>query len=409
MANPPLRAASADAVWRLLAEQVSPGPNRTSPVAQALGCVLAEVVVAQHDYPPFDRAAMDGYAVRAADFAARPATLRRIGLARAGLTTAPLAAGCCIQINTGAPLPEGADAVVVIEKSRELPDDRVELDDAPRGGQHIERRAALARRGQTVVPAGTRIRPGTLAAIVSAGVSTVCIYERPRVALLTTGDELAPAGESLAAGQIPESNSVALAELIRRCGAEPLPLGRSLDEPEQLRDRLRAGLVATMLCVTGGMSKGSHDLVPSLLEALGVNWLVTSLDLKPGKPMRIGRGRDGAWVVGLPGNPVSCVVCFLLFVRCILDGLQGLAVRPPPLMTGRCTADLPKNGERPMYHPAMWTTDADAQPVVTPVAWRGSGDPFGLAVANALLTRPADAPAAAAGSAIRFVPVDTPP
>jgi len=403
-----LTAATADAVWECLARQVHAGRLIEVPVEHALGAVLAADVRAAHDFPPFDRAVMDGYAVRTADFSDGRAVLRCTGLVRAGAAELPeVAPGTCVQINTGAALPSGADAVVMVEHSRRLGDERVELRDHPTPGQSIERRGALAPREGLLVRAGARVGPGTLAALVAGGVQRVSIFAHPRVAILSTGDEIVANRETLRPGQIHDSNGVMLETLVRRAGGEPVRLGRLPDEPGPLRAALELGLNEDVLCVIGGMSKGTHDLIPGLLEQLGVGWLVSSLNLKPGKPTRIGRS-DGCWVIGLPGNPVSCAVCFLLFARAILEGLQGLGVRRPPHALARLDAEMPANGARPLYQPAEWYIDQHGQPRVCPVLWRGSGDPFGMAVANALIYRPANAAPAPADDAAQFVPLDLP-
>lgn len=404
-----LNAARVEAVWDALARHVQPAGHHEAPVRDALGHVLAQDAFSAHDFPPFDRAMMDGYAVRAGDFSDGAATLRRLELVRAGAERLPrVEPGTCAQINTGAPIPPGADAVVMVEHSREVGDGGVELSDAPQPGQHIDSQGAHVRRGDALVRAGTRIGPGTLAALVAGGVVRVRVHNRPRVAILGTGDELVAGGEALRRGQIHDSNSVGLAQLVSAAGADPAWIRRCVDERGEQLEALRRGIDSDLLCVTGGMSKGSHDLVPALLEELGVQWLVTSLHMKPGKPLRIGRAPNGCWAVGLPGNPVSCMVCFLLFARCILDGLQGLAVGKPPHLNGRLDADLPACGGRPMYQPATWSVGADGCPYVSPVAWRGSGDPFGMAVANALIHRPQRAPAAFRGESVPFVPLDLP-
>lgn len=404
-----LQAAPAEDVWDALARHVRPGPADETPLTDALGRVLAADLRTEFDFPPFDRAVMDGYAVRIEDFARQPTELTDLGLVRAGaaerLAVTP---GTCARINTGAPLPEGAEAVVMVEKSETLSNGRIRLDDTPRPEQHLERRASMMKRGDLLVRAGTRLGGGALAAAVAGGVRKAAVFRTPRVALLSTGDEVVSPDDTLDGAQIFDSNSVALADFIRRAGGEPTRLGRCPDEQRELRGMLRGGLEYDVLCVTGGMSKGTHDLVPDALEKLGVEWLVESLHMKPGKPMRIGQAPGGCWVLGLPGNPVSCSVCFLLFGRALLDGLSGLPVRRPAVLHGRLDADMPANGPRPLYQPAEWHAMANGVVGVSPLIWRGSGDPFGMAIANALIQRPANAPSAAHGEAVPFIVLDTP-
>lgn len=404
-----LSAPRAEAVWDALAEHLRPLRQRQIPVEHAVGAVLAEDVHATTDYPPFDRATMDGYAVRSADFAGGRARLRKSGLIRAGSEHPPvLEAGCCIQINTGGPIPPGADAVVVVEKTREDAEGFVELEDQPRAGQNIEPRGALRRVDELIAPAGIRVEAGTIGALVAGGCTRVTAWAHPQVVLLSTGDELAARGRPLRYGQILDSNSIALEELIRRAGGETVMLGRCADDPAELRASLELGLAHDLLIVSGGMSKGSHDLVPELLEELGVRWLVKGLDLKPGRPTCIGRSRGEGWVLGLPGNPVSCTVCFLLFGTMILEGLQGLPARRPPRLSGTLQGELAAGGSRPMFHPATWRVEADGSHTLKPLRWRGSGDPFGLIAANALIYRPEHAEAARSGATVPFLPLDRP-
>jgi len=404
-----LEGATPDQVWEALRAHVRAGRQRELPVEESIGCVLARDARSTHDFPPFDRAARDGYAVQVADFEQGQARLHNVGLARAGAErVGPLEAGTCIRINTGAALPPGADAVVMVENARDTGDGFVEFADVPEVEQYIDRQGSLVKTDELLVRAGTRISAGTLTALVAGGATHVRVFARPRVAQLSTGDELLAPGEDLKEGQIHDSNSIALEELIRRAGGETVMFGRCPDDPAALRASLELGLANDLLCVTGGMSKGTHDLVAGLLEELGVRWLVVGVHLKPGKPIRIGRSETGCWAVGLPGNPVGCAVCFLLFARGLLEGLQGLPIGRPPHIAGSLEADLPANRERPTYQPAEWSAGPNGAARVRPLVWRGSGDPFGLAVANALIYRAGDAPAAPRGETVHFIPLDLP-
>ncbi|RMF74471.1 MAG: hypothetical protein D6744_14465, partial [Planctomycetota bacterium] len=262
--------------------------------------------------------------------------------------------------------------------------------------------------GAVLAAGGCEVDAVTLAAIVSGSVGEVAVFRRPVAAVVSTGDELADADAPLHPGQIHDSNRLALTRLLADAGARCEPLGRAKDEPGALRAMLERGLSADVLCVVGGMSKGTHDYVPQTLEELGVEWLVTSLKLKPGKPTRIGRSPQGGWVLGLPGNPVSCAICFLLFGAAIVRGLTGRGAGRPVMLRGVAQSDLPENGERPMFHPARWSAAAHGEILVRPHAWRGSGDPFVLAGANALIHRVAHAAATPRGEAVDFVPIGMP-
>ncbi len=410
-----LEGATPDQVWEALRAHVRPGRRREVAVGESIGCVLARDARSAHDFPPFDRAAMDGYAVRVADFERGTAPeqchlrLRNVGLVQAGTKSGRLLeAKTCVRVNTGAAVPPGADAVVVLEESRDVGDGFVQFDHEPEVGQFIDARASLVKADELLVRAGTRINAGTLAALVAGGAPRVTVFARPRVAQLSTGDELIELGKDPEEGQIHDSNSIALEELIRQAGGETVMFGRCSDEPAALRASLELGLANDLLCITGGMSKGTHDLVPGLLEELGVCWLVKGARLKPGRPIRIGQAETGCWVAGLPGSPVGCAVCFLLFTRVLLEGLQGLPIGKPPHVAGTLEADLPANGEHPMYQPAEWSAGPDGTVRVSPLVWRGSGDPFGMAIANALIYRPDNAPAAPRGQTVHFIPLDLP-
>jgi molybdopterin molybdotransferase len=405
----PLTAADVDQVWAILAEHVRPAKPISVTVQESLGRVLASDARAAFDFPPFDRAVMDGYAVRCIDVSGDETILENVGLARAGHDIpTDIANGQCLRINTGAAMPASGNAVVMVEKSEPVADGHVRLKDTPRPGQHCEKRGGILAKGDLIVRGGIRIGAGTLAAMIAGGAEELSVFPPPRVGVLSTGDEIIAGGDSRAAGQIYDSNSVMLSGLVEAAHARPVRLGRCPDDRDALRALIQEGLACDVLCITGGMSKGSHDLVPELAEELGVEWLVTSLNMKPGKPMHIGRAPSGCWLVGLPGNPVSCAVCFLLFGRTILDGLQGLGAQPPAHMRATLAADMPINGKRPLFQPGEWHVARDGTPVVNPTPWRGSGDPFGLATANALVYRPAQAPGSPAGDTVRIIPLDVP-
>ena len=404
-----LVAATPDQIWDALRAEVRAGRRRAVPAEETLGCVLARDARCVRDFPSFDRAVMDGYAVRTADCGESTTRLRNVGLIRAGAgPIGSLETGTCIRINTGARVPPGADAVVMLEDSHELADGFVEFDGQPSARQYIDQKGSIVKAGELLVRAGARINVGTLSALVAGGAALVDVFLRPRVAQLTTGDELVEQGQDLREGQIHDSNSIALEELIRQAGGETVMFGRCPDDPAALRASLELGLANELLCITGGLSMGTHDLVPGVLEELGVGWLVMKARLTPGKPLRIGRAEAGCWVIGLPGNPVSCAVCFHLFGRVLVEGLQGLEVGKPAHLTGTLEADMPAVGDRFAYRPAEWSAGLDGEIRVSPLVWRGSGDPFGLATANALVYRPAGAPAAPRGQTVQFIPLDLP-
>ncbi len=296
-------------------------------VAHALGRVLATDLVAAHDVPPFASSAMDGFAVAPGPAGRR---LRIAGEARAGSPCeAPLGDDEAIRISTGAVIPEGAGAVVMVERTTENGDGTVtvEADVAP--GQNVRGAAEDLQAGRLVLPAGTRLGPAELGVAIAAGAATVACTRRPRVAVLGTGDELVVPGAALAPGQIHDTNTVTLAALARREGAEVTVAARVADTAAATRDAIAAALAAAdVLVVSGGVSVGPHDHVKPALAALGVEESFWRVALKPGKPTWFGT-RGDRLVFGLPGNPVSAMVTFLLFARPALAALQGAAADVP--------------------------------------------------------------------------------
>ena len=404
-----LKAATPEEIWEALRAHLEPGRQRELPVEETIGSVLAADARSAHDFPPFDRATRDGYAVRVTDFEKGRTRLRNLSAVRTGAESLePLASGTCIWVKSGARVPPEADAVVGREDAREVGKGALAFELEPRAGQHIERQASLVKENELLVRAGTPINAGTLAALVAGGVKRTAVFTRPHVAQLSMGDELAERGKPPGEGQIHDSNSIALEELIREAGGETVMFGRCPDDPAALRASLELGLANDLLCITGGLFTGAHDLVPELLEELSVRWLVAGARLEPGSSMRIGRSEAGCWVVGLPANPVSCAVCFLLFGRAVLEGLQGLPVRRPAHVAGYLEADLPANGAQATYQPAEWSAGPGGDVRVSPLVWRGSGDPFGMAIANALIHRADNAPATPRGNTIQFIPLDLP-
>ena len=404
-----LQAATSDRIWEELRLRVKHGRPRSVPIEEAIGCVLASDARSAHDFPPFDRAAVDGYAVRSGDFAETPARLKRIGQLQPGESfSEALEAGTCVEISKGAPLPPECDAIVAGTDTHESEGGLVEFPNQPAAGQNVDRRATLIQGGELLLRAGTRINGSALAALVAAGITRAEVFARPRAALLSTSYELVEHGRELQEGQIHDSNSTALEEYIRQAGGEVVMFGRCPETTSALRASLELGLANDFLCVVGGMSRGSHDLVPELLADLGVEWLAVGTQLTPVNSLRIGRSNSGCWVVGLPGNPIGCAVGFFLFARVILDGLQGLPVGRPSHLIGSLDADLPAGEALALYQPANWSVDEKGRLHVAPLLWRGSGDPFGMAIANALLYREGGAAVSPRGEAAHFIALELP-
>ena len=369
-------------------------------LADADGLVLAADVAADRDYPPFDTSLMDGYAVRCADLANPQAALSVVGEIAAGQRAArAVAAGETFAIMTGAPMPDGADGVVPVEDA-ERRDDAVRVLRATNPGRFIAKRGSDVAGGAVVLRRGTHLGPAALAAAASVGAAQLKVFAKPRVAVLATGDELVPIDAEPGPAQIRNSNSPMLVSLLRRLGCEVTNLGVVRDTPEAVREALAGGLRFNVLFVTGGMSMGAHDYVPRTLRDLGVGLLITKLRIKPGKPFVFGV-KDGRFVFGLPGNPVSGFVCTIRLAARLVARLAGRDA-DPRWVSAPLTGPLAQNGPREFYQPAALSTHG-----VTPLEWKGSADVYTLAAANALLVRAENDPPRKAGEPVRVLELPT--
>src|SRR5467141_2708957 len=365
------------------------GPRATAVVGvwEALGLVLAQEVQTDREYPPFDRSTRDGYAVRSKE-AAPGAQLKCAGEIKAGdMVREALAAGTCLQIMTGAAVPAGADAVVMIEHtSRE--GDVVRFDRAAQPGQNIVPRGSEAAAGQTVLTPGMRLGYAELALAAQVGAAQLQCAQRPRVAILSTGDEVVLIDEMPGPFQIRNSNSVSLAAQVRIAGGEPVVLGNAADRIEDLGEKVERGLKEDVLVLSGGVSMGKYDLVESALKAMGAEFFFDAVAIRPGKPAVFGMCQ-GKPVFGLPGNPVSTMVTFELFVAPAIDLLSGAEARPLPLVEARLVEALKERPGLAHFLPARvgW---GGGVPQVKALRWQGSGDIAALSKANCFLVVPAD-------------------
>ncbi|UCG98729.1 MAG: molybdopterin molybdotransferase MoeA [Burkholderiales bacterium] len=333
-----------EALARLLAQARRIADAEVVSTLAAHGRVLAQPVVSALDVPPMDNSQMDGYAVRCADVTAAPTTLRVTQRIAAGHPGQPLAPGSAARIFTGAPVPEGADAIVMQEASTAA-GDRVTINEVPRPGAWIRRAGFDVRRGATILPAGRRLQPQDCGLAASIGVAQLPVVRRPRVAVFFTGDELVMPGEPLPPGRIYNSNRFVLRGLLERLGCEAIDLGIVPDDFERTRAAfVEAAGRADLIVTSGGVSVGEEDHVKPAVQAEG------SLDLwqiamKPGKPLAFGEVR-GVPFIGLPGNPVSSFVTFLLFARPFILRLQGVAEAAPKALSLRADFDWPKPDRR---------------------------------------------------------------
>jgi molybdopterin molybdotransferase len=383
-------------------------PHALSP--QVLGQVLAEDLASDLDQPPFDKAMMDGYAVRVADFANGSAELAVVEEITAGKTpTKKLGAGDAARIMTGAPIPVGCDAVVMIERSNSAGQDRVRLEE-PRiaTGLNILPRGKEMRLGETILRSGTRIRPQELGILAGIGQVSVSLIPRPTLAVIATGDEIVSAEQKPGPGQIRNSNAPMLLAQSAQAGAVSRWVGIAQDHPDHLRSMIADGLQSDILVLSGGVSAGKLDLVPSVLDEFGMQTKVRHVRMKPGKPMLFGivprEGRPPALVFGLPGNPVSSLVCFELFARSAIRKQMGLEPGPK-LLAAKLAEDVDYRTDRPTYHPAKLAQDG-ATLQVKPVAWFGSADLRGVSPGNCFLLFPAGERHYAAGTEMTVLATD---
>jgi molybdopterin molybdotransferase len=353
---------------------------------ETLGLVLAEDIVSDLDMPPFDKAMMDGFALRSNDLRDGRAELTVIEEIPAGKTPKlPILAGQASRIMTGAPIPQGADAVVMIERC-EIVGNSVRVNDAQlTTRQNILSRAREMRVGETVLRAGIRLRPQEFGVLATVGRTKALVQPAPRVAILATGDELVEPITQPGPGQIRNGNGPMLAAQVARAGGIPWLLGIARDETDHLRLLIAEGLQADVLLLSGGVSAGKRDLVPGVLADLGVAPLFHKIAMKPGKPLLFGV-KAPHLVFGLPGNPVASLVCFEMFVRPALRALMRLPPGPE-LVKAKLTKDYPYRTDRPTYHPARLQL-TNAGWTVEPVAWLGSPDLRGVTSANAFVLLP---------------------
>jgi molybdopterin molybdotransferase len=379
-------------------ERARPLAAEPVPIAEAGGRVAAEDVRARVDLPPFPSSAMDGFAVRAADL---PATVGIAGESAAGRPyEGRLEPGEAVAISTGAAVPEGADAVVPIERVVKQEND-VEISFAPEPGAHIRPRGGDVAEGDVVVPAGARLTPARLAAAAAAGSAALACTRRPRVAVLATGSELVAPGQALRAGEIYEANTLMLAASLAAAGVEVVSEPPVADDKTALGAALERGLAADVLVTSGGVSVGEHDLVRAVERELGVEEVFWRVSIKPGKPVSFGV-RGGTLVFGLPGNPVSALVGCELFVKPALRGLQGLADPLPRFEPGRLSVGLRRNEERDEFVRARSRVAADAV-VLEPVLGQESHMIVRSGAADALVHIPRGNGEIAAGSTVQWL------
>jgi molybdopterin molybdotransferase len=412
--------------------EIAPPSSEQVALLQATGRILAQPILADRDFPPFPRSTRDGYAVRAADVKDTPASLRVVGQIKAGAAfDRGIASGEAAEIMTGAVVPEGADAVVMIEHTSPANTSGqagVVVQRAVVRGENVVAAGAEARAGQEIVPQGVRLGPAQIAMAAAAGQAKLRVYRRPHVAILATGDELVDIAKNPGPSQIRNSNSYSLAAQVATRGGEAMRLPVAPDEPRKLATLIHAGLGADMLLVSGGVSMGKFDLVEAALKDLGAEFFFTGALIQPGRPVVFGQiefpgsnngsgkvrraqdpgpiGNESAHPVrripffGLPGNPVSAMVCFELFARPVLEALGGAMPTRLPVAKARLRNAVKTKTGLTRFLPAIISSASPAgvfDPEVETVPWQGSGDLLASARANCYLVVPPDRDSLAAG------------
>lgn len=386
-----------------LLDDVEPLPEETVGLPEAAGRVLAADIFARRTQPPFDASAMDGYAVRAADLAALPARLKVIGASIAGSRfEGSVGPGEAARIFTGAPVPEGADSILLQEDARKAGDDIIEALEASGAGRHIRRAGLDFEEGELLLEAGRVLDPAALSLAAAANHAQLAVVRAPLVAVLATGSELVAPGATPGPDQIVASNSYGIAAIAREAGAKVLDLGIEPDEPDRIAAAIRAALDAgaDVIVTLGGASVGEHDLVREVLTSEGMQLDFWKIAMRPGKPLM--SGRFGATrALGLPGNPVSSLVCAHLFMKPLLARLGGRAFAPD-LRDAVLGADMKPNDHR-QDHVRALVEMQEGRLVATPFTVQDSSMLKTLAAANALILRLPHAPAAGKGDPCRVL------
>lgn len=400
------------------ASRLHPSGRELLSLLDAPGRVLAEPIHADRDFPPFARATRDGYALRSGDLENLPSELRVIGEIRAGGSppVAALESGQAIAIMTGAPVPAGADAVIMIEHTSRG-GDRLRIDRKLSAGENIVPAGAEARRGEQLLAAGSRVGYPEIAIAASVGRSRVLVYSKPRVAILSTGDEIVDIDVPPAANQIRNSNSYSLATQIQNAGGDPILLPIAPDEHTRLRELLLEGFDSELLLITGGVSMGAYDLVEQVLSELKAEFLFTAIQIQPGKPLVFGQILHGSCVsdtplrqkdretpnyfFGLPGNPISTMVTFELFAKPLVEALAGVSLHKLVFTHAKLKSEIRTKTGLKRFLPAILSGEFENSQVEL-VRWQGSGDIVSLARSNCFIVIHPDRDHIAAGD---WVPV----
>jgi len=396
----------ADDTVRSYCRKLGPRGSETLTLPDALGRVLAVPVTADRDFPPFPRSTRDGYAIRAADLQRLPAMLRVVGQVKAGGSfNGTLGPAEAVEIMTGAPVPAGADAVVMVEYTSPS-GDQVEVQRGVVPGENLVAAGAEAHAGDVLLAPGTRIGPAQIALAAAAGHAELAVYRRPRVAVLATGDELVDVFEIPGRNHIRNSNSYSLSAQVTQAGGDPVQLPVAPDEERKLTTLIHAGLdAADLLVLSGGVSMGKFDLVEIALSKLGAQFFFTGALIQPGRPVVFGEIRKNSRAIpffALPGNPVSVMTTFDLFVRPVIDAFSGALPRRTQAVSARLNKELKTKTGLTRFLPALLRGGL-YDPFVEVVSWQGSGDLLAAAKANCYLVVAPDRELIAEGELVTVV------
>jgi molybdopterin molybdotransferase len=397
------------------AATVSPPATESVKLLSAAGRVLAEPVLADRDFPPFPRSTRDGYAVRAADLSQLPAKLTVLGEVKAGERSDAippnLGPGSTVSIMTGAPVPAGADSVVMIEYTTRVAEN-IEITKSVSPGENIVPCGAEASRGSLLLDRGQRLNDAAIALAASVGKTHLNVYRRPHIALLATGDELVDISAVPGPTQIRNSNSYSLAAQVRNAGAVPVLLPIAPDEPRALRRLIEEGLRSDLLLLSGGVSMGRYDLVEQVLSELHAEFFFTGAQIQPGRPVVFGCCGAGApahektagkYFFGLPGNPVSTMVTFELFARPMMEALAGQIPHPLQFLHARLKSEIRVKTGLKRFLPAILSGEFE-RAEVSLISWQGSGDIAATARANCYIVIPPDRERISAGEWVAILP-----
>jgi len=394
----------AEAQQRII-EAVAPLPAEQISLADGLGRVLAADVASRRDQPPMAVSAMDGYAVRAADVATLPVTLKVIGYAPAGHAfDGILGPGEAVRIFTGAPVPEGADAIVIQENTEQANETVRVVDGKAPAGRFIRPAGLDFATGDVLLPRGKVLTARDVGLSAAMNVPWLSVYRKPRISILATGDEIVMPGDPIGRDQIVSSNALSLAAFITAQGGAPLDLGIAPDEEDGLRALAAGARGSDILVTTGGASVGDHDLVQSVLGDIGLEVDFWRIAMRPGKPLMFGR-IDGTFLIGLPGNPVSSLVCAIMFLAPAIRRMLGMDNLLPETGMARLGTDLTENDEREDYLRASLSRNENGDVIATPYGKQDSSMFATIARADALLIRKPFAAAAKSGTPVEFIPL----